>query len=49
MESTELTDCTTFEELLDAKYGEAGTKERDEFENDAEAFILAEVLREKHN
>ena len=37
--------CTSFDELLNAKYGERGseTRERDE----AEAFCLAECLKEQ--
>lgn len=38
---------TTFEELLDAEYGPHGSPEREQFERDAEAFILAE--RQKEN
>lgn len=39
--------CTSFDELLDAKYGKMGTPERDQFEDDAQAFILAECLKEE--
>lgn len=37
--------CKTFDELLDVKYGKIGTLERDKFEDDAQAFILAECLK----
>lgn len=37
----------TFDELLDAEYGKAGTPGRDKFEDDAQAFILAECLRDE--
>lgn len=39
--------CHTFDELLDVELGPAGTPERDQFEEDAQAFILAERLREE--
>ncbi len=39
--------CKTFEELLNLQYGLKGTPERDRFDRDAEAFILAERLREE--
>lgn len=39
--------CRTFEDILDVQYGPEGTAERDRFERDAEAFILAERLREE--
>jgi ribosome-binding protein aMBF1 (putative translation factor) len=39
--------CETFDDLLNAEYGEHGTKERDKFEADAETFCLAECLKEQ--
>ena len=39
--------CTTFDELLDVEYGKLGTPERDKFEAEAEAFCLAECLKEQ--
>lgn len=39
--------CQTFDELLDIELGTVGTPERDQFEEDAEAFILAERLKEE--
>ncbi|MGM9846922.1 MAG: helix-turn-helix domain-containing protein [Muribaculaceae bacterium] len=39
--------CTSFEELLDVEYGKMGSAERNDFESNAEAFILAECLREE--
>ena len=39
--------CTSFEELLELEYGQPGTPERDQFDRDAEAFILAERLKEE--
>ena len=43
----EIKNCRTFSELLDVKYGPAGTPERDQFEEEAEAFLLAERLKEE--
>lgn len=39
--------CESFDELLNAEYGERGTEEREKFEVDAEAFCLAECLKEQ--
>ena len=39
--------CETFDELLDQEYGPQGTPERALFETEAEAFCLAETLREQ--
>lgn len=39
--------CETFDELLDQEYGPQGTAERASFETEAEAFCLAETLREQ--
>ena len=39
--------CTTFDELLDMEYGPKGSPERDQFDRDTEAFILAERLKEE--
>ena len=35
----------TFDELLDAEYGNSGTPEREQFDADAAAFCLAETLK----
>lgn len=40
-------ECSTFDELLDAEYGKQGTSERANFEKNAEAFCLAECLKEE--
>ena len=40
-------DCTTFDELLHAEYGPMGSPERMKFEAEAEAFCLAETLKEQ--
>ena len=39
--------CDTFDELLNVKYGPVGTPERDQFEEESDAFILAERLKEE--
>ena len=39
--------CETFDELLDQEYGPQGTPERTSFETEAEAFCLAETLKEQ--
>ena len=38
---------TSFDELLDAEYGPVGNSERMKFEAEAEAFCLAETLKEQ--
>jgi ribosome-binding protein aMBF1 (putative translation factor) len=40
-------DATTFDELLDIKYGKPGTEKRDEFEMKAKAFIVGEMVKEE--
>lgn len=39
-------EATTFDELLDIKYGKLGTPERDEFEAKSKAFIVGEMIKE---
>ncbi|MEG1950936.1 MAG: helix-turn-helix transcriptional regulator [Odoribacter sp.] len=39
--------CCTFDDILNVQYGSEGTPERDQFECDAEIFILAERLKEE--
>ncbi len=39
--------CHTLDEILDVEYGPKGTPERNDFERGAEAFILAERLKEE--
>ena len=38
-------ECTSFDELLDAEYGERGCEARERFEAEAETFCLAECLK----
>jgi len=35
-----------YDELLDVKYGKIGTKERDDFEERANMFVISEILKE---
>ena len=35
-------ECSCFDELLNAEYGEHGTEARERFETEAETFCLAE-------
>lgn len=37
--------CTDIEEIISEDFGAPGTPERDRFDRDAEAFILAERLK----
>lgn len=39
--------CTPIEDLIAEDFGKPGTPERDRFDRDAEAFILAERLKEE--
>ena len=39
--------CNTLDELLDAEYGKHGSPEREEFYKEAQAFCLAETLKEE--
>lgn len=39
-------EITTFDEHLDDRYGEIGTKKRTEFEIKAKAFAIGEILRD---
>ncbi len=46
MNMSEKKNFTTFEEHLDARYGEIGTKKRDEFESNARTFMIGEMIKE---
>ena len=39
--------CTSFDELLNAEYGERGTETRERYEAESDAFCLAECLKEQ--
>ena len=36
----------SFDELLDIKYGKIGTPQRDQFEQNAQYFVISEMLKE---
>ena len=38
--------ASTFDELLDIKYGNIGTEKRDDFEEKAQYFVISEMLKE---
>ncbi|MDR2815255.1 MAG: helix-turn-helix transcriptional regulator [Proteiniphilum sp.] len=46
MDKEEIRNAKNFEELLDIKYGKIGAKERDEFEEKAQYFVISEMLKE---
>ena len=48
-EKKAIMNCETFDDLLDQEYGPQGTPERNAFETEAEAFCLAEVLKEQRH
>ena len=39
-------DISSFDELLNAKYGEIGTEERNEFEEESQKFFISEMLKD---
>ena len=39
-------EASTFDELLEIKYGKLGTPARDEFEQKSKAFIIGEMIKE---
>lgn len=42
-------ECHTLDELLDIEYGKAGTPERDAFDQETQAFCVAQTLREERH
>ena len=40
-------DCNNLDELLNVEFGEVGTKSREEFDKETEAFCLAQTLKEE--
>lgn len=46
MKKKEIIEATSFDELLDLKYGKIGSKQRDEYETKANLFVISEMLRE---
>ncbi len=45
MMKEEMKKAKTFDELLDIKYGNIGTKKRDDFEEKSQAFVISEMLK----
>jgi len=41
----EIKNAKNFDELLDIKYGKIGTKERDYFEEQAQYYVISEILK----
>jgi len=39
-------DARTFDELLDIKYGKAGSPKRSEFDNKSKAFMIGELIKD---
>ena len=46
MKHEEIRNTKNFDELLDIKYGKTGLKERDDFEERAQYFVISEMLKE---
>ena len=46
MKNEEIRNAKNFDELLDIKYGKVGTKQRDDFEEQAQYFVISEMLKE---
>jgi DNA-binding XRE family transcriptional regulator len=46
MEIKEVRNAKNFDELLDIKYGKIGTIRRADFENQAQYFVISEMLKE---
>ena len=45
MKNEEIRNAKNFDELLDIKYGKIGAKRRDDFEVQAQYFVISEMLR----
>jgi len=46
MKNEEIRNVKNFDELLDVKYGKIGTRRRNEFEEQAQYFVISEMLKE---
>ena len=46
MKHEEIRNAKNFDELLDIKYGKIGTSKRDNFEEQAQYFVISEMLKE---
>ena len=43
----QIMNCSDFNQLLTAEYGERGTQTREQFEAESEAFVLGELLKQE--
>jgi DNA-binding XRE family transcriptional regulator len=43
----QLMNCSTLDELLNVEYGEQGTESRKQFDEETQAFCLAQTLKEE--
>ena len=48
-EKEKYVNCKSLDDILDVEYGPRGTEERERFETAAEAFCLAETLKQHRN
>jgi HTH-type transcriptional regulator/antitoxin HipB len=46
MKKSTIKNATSFDELLELKYGKVGTSKRDQFEEQAQYFVISELLKE---
>jgi DNA-binding XRE family transcriptional regulator len=46
MKNEEIRNVKNFDELLDKKYGKIGTRRRDVFEEQAQYYVISEILKE---
>lgn len=46
MDTKDIKNAKNFDELLDLKYGEIGSENRDVFEEKAQYFVISQMLRE---
>ena len=46
MINEEIRSAKNFDELLDIKYGKIGAKRRDDFEGQAQYYVISEILKE---
>jgi DNA-binding XRE family transcriptional regulator len=45
MKTKNIKEAKTFDELLEIKYGKIGTPKRDKFEENAQYFVISEMLK----
>jgi len=46
MKNEEIRNARNFDELLDIKYGKIGSKRRDDYEEQAQYYVISEMLKE---